>query len=280
MSHRPRNSSAFAFIGLNKAKWNWISEGDRATIKQISDEAMKREVDVLAQREKGIVEDMAKAGANSTALRRRSTSACPTPSSRCGPRCEKRSGRTAWRLLISWNRCKASAEKAASAMRQTTVLSTINWWCALAAGVILVIGLAAVLYAVTARSLFNEPAAWAFDLTSYGLLFVVFLASPRTLEQDGHVRIDFLLSRLSDRPKRWTEVLMQTLSLVFLLLLLWATGQKTLESIEGDWVSPSMYEFPLRYVYWIMPVGVMLMVFSSVLKLCAVARHAWNSQSS
>ena len=140
-------------------------------------------------------------------------------------------------------------------MRQTTVLSTINWWCALAAGVILVIGLAAVLYAVTARSLFNEPAAWAFDLTSYGLLFVVFLASPRTLEQDGHVRIDFLLSRLSDRPKRWTEVLMQTLSLVFLLLLLWATGQKTLELIEGDWVSPSMYEFPLRYVYWIMPWG-------------------------
>jgi TRAP-type C4-dicarboxylate transport system substrate-binding protein len=56
-------SSAFTFIGLNKAKWNRISEADRATIKQISDEAMKREVEVLAQREKGIVEDMAKAGA-------------------------------------------------------------------------------------------------------------------------------------------------------------------------------------------------------------------------
>jgi TRAP-type C4-dicarboxylate transport system permease small subunit len=165
-------------------------------------------------------------------------------------------------------------------MRQSTILSTVNWWCALAGGVILVIGLAAVLYAVTARSLFNQPATWAFDLTSYGLLFVVFLASARTLEQDGHVRIDFLLSRLPNRPKRWTEVLMQVLGLVFILLLLWATSKKTLESIEGEWVSPSMYEFPLRYVYWIMPVGVALMALSAVVKLCAAARHAWNPKKS
>jgi TRAP-type C4-dicarboxylate transport system permease small subunit len=162
-------------------------------------------------------------------------------------------------------------------MRRNSILSVINQWCAIAAGMVLLVGLAAVLYAVLARSLFNQPATWAFDLTSYGLLFVVFLASARTLERDGHVRIDFLLSRLHGRPKRWVEVLMQALGLVFLLLLLWATSRKTFESIEGEWVSPSIYEFPLRYVYWIMPAGVALMVLTAVVKLAAAVRHARGS---
>ena len=164
-------------------------------------------------------------------------------------------------------------------MRRNSTLSVINQWCAIAAGIVLLVGLAAVLYAVLVRSLFNRPATWAFDLTSYGLLFVVFLASARTLERDGHVRIDFLLSRLHGRPKRWIEVLMQALGLVFLLLLLWATSRKTFELIEGEWVSPSIYEFPLRYVYWIMPAGVALMVLTAIVKLGAAVRHARGSET-
>jgi TRAP-type C4-dicarboxylate transport system substrate-binding protein len=56
------DSAAFTFMAVNKAKWNQISEADRATIKQVSDEAMKREVEVLATREISIIEDIAKAG--------------------------------------------------------------------------------------------------------------------------------------------------------------------------------------------------------------------------
>src|SRR5262245_14432880 len=108
-------------------------------------------------------------------------------------------------------------------MRFNSVLATVNRWCTFAAGLILLIGLAAVLYTVLARAVFNQPATWAFDLTSYGLLFVVFLATAQTLEHNGHVRIDFLLSHLRGSRKRWVEALTQALGLVFLLLLLWAT---------------------------------------------------------
>jgi TRAP-type C4-dicarboxylate transport system permease small subunit len=164
-------------------------------------------------------------------------------------------------------------------MRFRSILTAVNRWCTFASGLMLLIGLAAVLYAVMARAVFNEPATWAFDLTSYGLLFVVFLATAQTLEHNGHVRIDFLLSRLRGRRKRWVEALTQALGLVFLLLLLWATGHKTFESIEGDWVSPSIYEFPLRYVYWIMPVGTALMVLTAIAKLSTAVQHAWRSTS-
>jgi TRAP-type transport system periplasmic protein len=56
------DSAAFTFIAMNKAKWNQISEADRAIIRQISDEAMKREVEVLEKREISIIEDITKSG--------------------------------------------------------------------------------------------------------------------------------------------------------------------------------------------------------------------------
>jgi TRAP-type C4-dicarboxylate transport system permease small subunit len=147
------------------------------------------------------------------------------------------------------------------------LLSVVNVYCALAAGIVLLVGLAAVLYAVFARAVFNIAVTWAFDLTSYGLLFVGFLAASRTLEIGGHIRVDFLRSRLSARRQRATEVVMQLLGLVFMAMLLWAVSNKTWLSIEGDWVSPSIYEIPLRYVYWIMPVGVLLMLLTGLVKL-------------
>jgi TRAP-type C4-dicarboxylate transport system permease small subunit len=152
-------------------------------------------------------------------------------------------------------------------------LAIVNTWCAWAAGLILLMSLAAVLYAITVRYLFSVGATWAFDFTSYGLLFVVFLAAPRTLQVDGHVRIDFLLARLKEKAKRLTEVVAWILSIAFLLMLLWAVSRKTAQSIEGDWVSPSMHEIPLRYVYWVMPAGTALMLLVGAFKLRgAIAR--------
>jgi hypothetical protein len=56
-------------------------------------------------------------------------------------------------------------------------------------------------------------------------------------------------------------------------MLLWAVLRKTAQSIEGDWVSPSITEVPLRYVYWIMPAGTALMLLVGILELrAAVAR--------
>jgi len=152
-------------------------------------------------------------------------------------------------------------------------LTVLNMWCAWLSGLVLLLSLFAVLYAVAVRDLFGQAATWAFDFTSYGLLFLVFLAAPRTLETDGHVRVDFLLTRLRERAKRLTEIGVWVLSLAFFLMLLWAVSWKTAQSIEGDWVSPSIHEIPLRYVYWVMPAGTVLMLLVGMVKLRAAIAH-------
>jgi TRAP-type C4-dicarboxylate transport system permease small subunit len=146
-------------------------------------------------------------------------------------------------------------------------LSAVNRGATWLSGALLIAILAMILYEVAARYLFGHAATWAFDLTSYGLLFVVFLAAGRTHEQDGHVRIDFFVGYLDERNKRRAAIGAHALSALFLAILLWATARETLQVMRSGAESPSMLALPLRYVYWIMPVGTVLLLLTSLARL-------------
>jgi C4-dicarboxylate transporter, DctQ subunit len=146
-------------------------------------------------------------------------------------------------------------------------LSAINRGATWVSGALLIAILAMILYEVGARYLFGHAATWAFDLTSYGLLFVVFLAAGRTLEHEGHVRIDFFIGYLGEKNKRRAAIWAHALSVLFLAILLWATARETLQVIASGTTSPSMLALPLRYVYWIMPVGTALLLITALARL-------------
>lgn len=146
-------------------------------------------------------------------------------------------------------------------------------------GAILLLLLVTILYEIVARYAFNHAVMWAFDLTSYGLLFVVFLAAAYTLQRDGHIRLDFVLVRLAPRARRRAEICAEALSVLFALLLLWATARETVIAIRGGWVSPSFYAIPLKYVYWIMPVGTALLLLTALARLGALAQKGESKRA-
>jgi Bacterial extracellular solute-binding protein, family 7 len=131
-------------MAVNKAKWNQISEADRATIKQASDEAMKREVEVLATRENGIIEDIATAGGK---FHRPSPEEHERLSNAVKPlsvEVRKSVGPNGVALVDILAPPAERTLTKAIIMRQNSILSVINQWCAVASGLILLIGLAAV----------------------------------------------------------------------------------------------------------------------------------------
>jgi TRAP-type C4-dicarboxylate transport system permease small subunit len=130
-----------------------------------------------------------------------------------------------------------------------------------------------IFYEIAARYAFNHAVMWSFDVTSYGLLFVVFLAAARTLEQDGHIRLDFLLVRLPPRVRRPVEMVAEALGILFVVLLLWATTRETVIAVQGEWVSPSFYAIPLKYIYWIMPAGTALLLLTAIVRLGAMTKR-------
>jgi TRAP-type C4-dicarboxylate transport system permease small subunit len=153
-------------------------------------------------------------------------------------------------------------------------LSAFNAGSTWLSGALLLVILASILCEVVARFAFSKSITWAFDLTSYGLLFVVFLATGRTLEKEGHVRIDFFLGYLGEHGKLRAEVAAHCLSVLFLAILLWATAHQTLDTIRTGAESPSMSAIPLRYIYWIMPVGTALLLLTALVRLVAAVTRA------
>lgn len=157
------------------------------------------------------------------------------------------------------------------------ILTRVNAWCTRASAGILLLVLMMVLYEVLARSVFKRAETWSFELTSYSLLFVVFLAAARTLEQEQHARIDLFIAFLSPRAKLLVEVVVRALGLLFVALLLWATSRETLKAFQGGFVSPSKHAIPLTYVYWIMPAGTVLLLLVTLVKLRAAISRWRNS---
>jgi len=77
-------------------------------------------------------------------------------------------------------------------------------------------GLSLVIFFSTCIELFmryflNRPQIWAVEVTEYAMLYITFLGSAWLLREDGHVRIDLLLSFLN--PK--SQALLNSITSVF-----------------------------------------------------------------
>ncbi len=98
-------------------------------------------------------------------------------------------------------------------IRFIAAIDTLSTWIGKAfAWCILVLTLAYT-YEVVVRYVFNNPTAWAFDIsyTMYGALFM--MAGAYTLSRDAHVRGDVIFRLWPPRVQAWIEVV-----LIFLFL--------------------------------------------------------------
>ncbi len=82
-------------------------------------------------------------------------------------------------------------------------------------GLILIAMMLTISYDVIARYAFGAPTKWSLEVNEYFLLAVVYLSGAWTLRVGGHVRVDILLQRLSDRTKTKLEVFDSILGALF-----------------------------------------------------------------
>lgn len=54
-------------------------------------------------------------------------------------------------------------------------------------------------YSVFSRFVFNQPLTNLVEYASYSLIYITFFGSPKILRSRGHINIDFLISKLSDK---------------------------------------------------------------------------------
>jgi TRAP-type mannitol/chloroaromatic compound transport system permease small subunit len=150
-------------------------------------------------------------------------------------------------------------------------------WC----GLMLVLGTC---YEVVVRYIFNDPTAWAFDLSylMYGALF--FMAGAYTLSRGGHVRADMFYRLWPERVQATVELVLFIVfffpGITALLIAGWGYGTESLRIREVSVNSPAGIPiWPMKMMIPVCGALMLLQGFAEVLRCIQCLRQgSWPSR--
>lgn len=111
---------------------------------------------------------------------------------------------------------------------------------------------------VVLRYWFLAPISWAEELTLYIMVWIVFVGSSVAIRTRGHIAIDLLPLVLSPAGRHRLAILIALITLAFLAVFFFYSGQHTLRVRSIDQVTPVM-QAPMWLAYLAMPAGSALM---------------------
>lgn len=120
---------------------------------------------------------------------------------------------------------------------------------------------------VITRYFVRNPATWTYPVTSYLLLYCIYLALAYALQRGGHVSVEFLVEMVPPRVRRWLERIGHVLGLVFTLVLLYQSYRLFSRHLAEGQRDISTISAPLYMVSFALPLGLALMTVTYVLVL-------------
>lgn len=122
-----------------------------------------------------------------------------------------------------------------------------------------------VLYQVFARKVLNNPNTVTEELVRFGLVWVAMLASAYVVGKKGHLCVTLLSDNLNEKGRRFLEIVVQVLFLLFAAVIMIYGGWKASLVTMGQ-ISPSL-SIPMGYVYLAVPVSGAIMLLYSLMNL-------------
>ncbi|MFY0626980.1 MAG: TRAP transporter small permease [Reichenbachiella sp.] len=122
-----------------------------------------------------------------------------------------------------------------------------------------------VLWQVTSRYLLNDPSAFTDELSRYLLIWVGLLGAAYASGRGMHVAIELLERALNEQQKRIQNLLIQTVIIVFAVMVLIIGGIRLVDISFQLGQTSSAMQIPLGYVYLALPLSGLLIAYYSVL---------------
>lgn len=126
------------------------------------------------------------------------------------------------------------------------------------AGLAVLVIVALITYDVLMRYFFDQPQLFVDEVASFLQVLVIFGGLAYTFRTGGHVRVDLLTTHLRRRTRARLRAVGLTLSLIFLVIVMWTTTQSALTAYRYGRVSTVML-YPLWLPMLIIPLGVALL---------------------
>ena len=149
-------------------------------------------------------------------------------------------------------------------LKLAAAIDKLNSWVGNAAAYLIYLIMAIIAIEIVMRSFFSLPTTWARDLSSWTLVFYVFLGAALALQRGYFVRVDVLHQRFPERLQAAITLVAGTaLMALFSWVMItngWDFGMRSMEHgevpISGAWNAPV---WPSKLV---IPVGMSLLFLS------------------
>lgn len=144
---------------------------------------------------------------------------------------------------------------------------------AVAAGALVVLLAALVVFDVAARSLRLLTLPWSLEATEYMLYAVTFLGAPWVLRENGHIAIELIVERLPARARAAVARLADVLGAAICAVLLYYACRVVWLSFHSGILVQKSFSFPEWVGYAGIP-PVMLILLAIYLRRLAARREA------
>ncbi|MCI7737141.1 MAG: TRAP transporter small permease [Clostridiales bacterium] len=146
-------------------------------------------------------------------------------------------------------------------------VSKINRCLCRVEGVVMVVWFAVVLAVmacqVVSRYVFSAPLAWSEEFARYSFVWISYIGCAYCVGVDGHTSITALVDRLPVRGQRLLRLVGNVIMAgVFLRIMPIATSYI---AKNGKFLT-SIMRIPFKYLYWSLPVGIVLTLVHLALK--------------
>jgi TRAP-type C4-dicarboxylate transport system permease small subunit len=123
------------------------------------------------------------------------------------------------------------------------------------AGLVLLAIIVLTMVEVVSRYALNNPLILSDELGGYALVAVTFLGLAYCAQEKGHIRITFIVERLSPVTTGRIRIVTLALGLVFVGVAAWVSWQFLADSFARGMRSNSMLMTPLKWPQMVMPIG-------------------------
>lgn len=145
-------------------------------------------------------------------------------------------------------------------MRFWTVFDRIIDILAFLAGILVIFAMLAVCTDVSLRFFWNYPIVWVYEITELSLLFIAFLGTTWLLKKGGHVRVDIILVRVSQRTQELLGMVSSIIGILICLVLVWYGIQVSWQFTAEGISDPTILELPKGPILIIIPLGSFLLL--------------------
>ena len=124
------------------------------------------------------------------------------------------------------------------------------------------------------RYFLNSPIRGASEIAEVSMLYLTFLGTAWLLKREGHVSVDILAARLSERTLVGLRSLTSAVCCLIFAVLSWSGAKVTYGLWAKDVVTPTILELPRAGIVIIIPLGCFLLS----VQFARRAIKAWSSR--